>query len=145
VRNSQDRLAAETSIETAEIARTTASLLDAINASDLAGVLAMWSDDGALMPPQHPSVHGRTEIERFFSRLFQQPGSHFSFTFSQIHVSGDVAFERLEYAASVRSGQEESEVRDIGKGPHVYRRQPNESWKLAMDIWNSDTPATVAE
>jgi ketosteroid isomerase-like protein len=30
---------------------------------------------------------------------------------------------------------------DAGKGLHVYRRQPNGSWKLALDIWNSDRPA----
>jgi len=31
-------------------------------------------------------------------------------------------------------------VQDRGKGLHVYRRQPDGSWKLAQDIWNSDNP-----
>ena len=108
--------------------------------ADLAGVLAVWSDDGVLMPPHHPSVRGRSAVEHYFSQLFEQTRFTFSFTSSQIHVSGDTAFERVEYAASARPAQGGSEVRDVGKGLHVYRREPNGSWKLAIDIWNSDTP-----
>jgi uncharacterized protein (TIGR02246 family) len=141
VENSQHAAAGETSAETAAVARTTATLLSAVNASDVAGVLAVWSDDGVLMPPHHPSVRGRSAIERYFRRLFERTRFTFSFTSSQIHVSGDTAFERVEYAASSRPARGGSEVRDVGKGLHVYRREPNGAWKLAMDIWNSDTPA----
>jgi uncharacterized protein (TIGR02246 family) len=123
------------------VARTTAALLDAVNASDLAGVLAVWSDDGVLMPPHHPSVRGRVEIERYFRQLFERTRLTFSFTASQIHVSENVAFERVEYAASARPVQGGAEIQDVGKGLHVYRRQSSGSWRLAMDIWNSDIRA----
>ena len=141
VANSQEGSEGELNVDRAAVARTTARLLTAINAADLAGVLAVWDDDGVLMPPHHPSVRGRSDVERYFRQLFEQTRFTFSFTSSQIHVSGDTAFERVEYAASARPAQGGSEVRDVGKGLHVYRRQPNGSWKLAMDIWNSDTPA----
>jgi uncharacterized protein (TIGR02246 family) len=137
----QDRSTGQASKDEAAVARTTAALLDAVNRSDVAGVLAVWSDDGVLMPPHHPSVRGRIEIERYFRQLFEQTRLTFSFTASQIQVSENIALERVEYAASARPDNGGAETRDVGKGLHVYRRLANGSWRLAMDIWNSDTPA----
>ena len=34
---------------------------------------------------------------------------------------------------------------DVGKGIHVYRRQTDGTWKLQMDVWNSDRPAIDAD
>jgi ketosteroid isomerase-like protein len=137
---SQDEFAGGESAERAAVARTTASLLSAVNAADLAGVVAVWSDDGVLMPPHHPSVRGRPEIERYFSELFERTRFTFSFTATTLHISGGTAFERIEYSVSARPSQGGAEARDVGKGLHVYRREPNGLWKLALDIWNSDTP-----
>jgi uncharacterized protein (TIGR02246 family) len=139
--NIPDRSPAGASVETAAVAGVTARLLSAVNASDLAGVLAVWSDEGVLMPPHHPSVHGRPEIERYFRQLFEHTQFTFSFTSTQIHISGDTAFERVAYTASARPARGGSEIRDVGKGLHVFRRQPDGSWTLIMDIWNSDAPA----
>jgi hypothetical protein len=54
----------------AAVARATTALLNAVNASDLTGVLAAWSGDGVLMPPHHPSVHGLAALEHYFRDLF---------------------------------------------------------------------------
>jgi len=129
--------------EQAAVARNTAALLAAVNASDVAGILAVWSASGVLMPPHHPAVHGRAEIERYFNRLFEQRRFKFSFTSSLIEVFGEIAFERLEYEASVRPVDGGQEFRDVGKGLHVYRREGDGSWKLVADIWNSDKPTNA--
>ena len=138
--HSQDGIAGGEITERAAIARITASLLGAVNAADLAGIAAVWSDDGVLMPPHHPSLRGRPEIERYFRELFERTRLTFSFTASTLHISGDTAFERIEYSVSARPALGGAEAQDVGKGLHVYRRDPNGLWKLAMDIWNSDTP-----
>ena len=127
--------------DAASISRATAKLLSAVNASDVAGVMAVWCEDGVLMPPHHPSVRGRTHIERYFRQLFEHTRFTFSFGSSPIQVSGDFAFERVEYRVSARPVDGGPEVRDAGKGLHLYRRQSDGTWRLAMDIWNSDTPA----
>ena len=126
--------------EAAAVARSTTALLAAVNNSDVAGVLAVWSDDGVLMPPHHSSVQGRAEIERYFIRLFQQRRFKFSFTSSHIDIAGNLAFERVEYVALAWPAQGGPEVRDVGKGLHVYRKQPDGLWTLLADIWNSDEP-----
>src|SRR5262245_51240002 len=124
------------------VRRATEALLTAVNTSDLSAVVDVWADEGVLMPPHHPALRGRVEIEHYFTRLFQQSRFTFSFPRSSIDVAGDLAFERLEYAATMTplgGGQTSS---DVGKGLHVFRRHPSGSWQLIMDIWNSDQPLT---
>jgi uncharacterized protein (TIGR02246 family) len=122
----------------AAIKRTTAELLAAVNASDADRCLAVWADDGVLMPPNHPSVQGREALGEYFRNLFSRAKFQFSFTSSEIQLAGDTAFERVTYTAVVWRGSDALPVEDVGKGLHVYRRQPDGLWKLTQDIWNSD-------
>jgi len=124
----------------ANVARTTAELLAAVNASDADRCSAVWAADGVLMPPHHPSVEGRQAILQYFRGLFSRSKFRFTFTSSHIEVAGDTAFERVTYVATIWPGEDVPPIEDAGKGLHVYRRQPDGSWQLACDIWNSDRP-----
>jgi uncharacterized protein (TIGR02246 family) len=123
------------------VAAVTKALLTAVNAADVAGALAAWGADGVLMPPHHPAVHGGPAIGRYFERLFRDSRFEFVFTSSNIEVLGNVAVERVDYSATAWSLQGGPKHRDTGKGVHVYRRQDDGSWRLVLDIWNSDNVA----
>ena len=122
----------------AAIMRTTAELLAAVNTSDADRCLAVWAADGVLMPPHHPSVQGRAAIGQYFRSLFSRGKFRFTFTSSKIHLAGDTALERVTYTAIIWPESDASPREDVGKGLHVYERQPSGSWKLTQDIWNSD-------
>jgi uncharacterized protein (TIGR02246 family) len=128
-------------VDRAAIMRSTADLLAAVNTSDANRCAAVWAADGVLMPPHHPSVHGREAIGEYFRTLFSRSKVTFEFTSSHIHLAGDVALERVTYTAMIWPGHDASPLEDGGKGLHVYGRQPNGSWKLTHDIWNSDQSA----
>jgi uncharacterized protein (TIGR02246 family) len=121
----------------AGIARTTAELLAAVNASDAERCAAVWAADGVLMPPHHPAVHGHQAIVQYFRRLFSRSRFRFTFTSSHIQLAGDTALERVTYTAFIWPKDDVSSVEDVGKGLHVYRRQQDGSWKLTYDIWNA--------
>ena len=127
-------------IDRAAITRTGAELLAAVNASDADRCSAVWAADGVLMPPHHPAVQGRQAIVQYFRNLFSRSRFNFTFTSSHIHLAGDTALERVTYTASFWPGDDARPIEDVGKGLHVYGRQPNGAWKLTHDIWSSDLP-----
>ncbi len=128
-------------IDRAAIQRTTAELLAAVNASDVDRCSAVWASNGVLMPPHHPAVSGHQAIVQYFRGLFSRGRFRFTFTSSQIHLAGDTAFERVTYTAIMWPEEDRAPLEDVGKGLHVYARQPNGAWQLTHDIWNSDQSA----
>ena len=129
-----------TSIDHAEIHAVREALRTAVNASDVAGILACWAPDGTLMPPHHPRIQGHAAIAEYFRSVFARRRLSFTFTESSVTLVGDVALERMTHtvvATPVATGQPTD---DVGKGLHVYARQPDGHWRITQDIWNSDRP-----
>ena len=48
------------------IHEATSALLRAVNTCDLEAVMAIWDDNGTLMPPGHSSVQGHQAIRAYF-------------------------------------------------------------------------------
>ena len=124
-----------------EIRAATATLLRAVNTSDLQAVMSVWEQDGVMMPPGHEAVCGAPAISAYFERLFSAGRFEFAFTSSHIMFGRNVAIERVEYTALAWSDEVTEPHRDRGKGVHVYCLKPDGAWRLAMDIWNSDIHA----
>jgi len=124
----------------AEIHAVAEALRNAVNASDVRGILECWSADGVLMPPHHPSVHGHAAIAEYFRGVFATRRLAFTFAESVVTFAGDVALERLTYTVVATSVTDGTATDDAGKGLHVYTRQPDRRWRIAQDIWNSDRP-----
>jgi len=123
-----------------EIGAVREALRTAVNASDVDGILACWAPDGVLMPPHHPRVQGHAAIAEYFRTVFARRRLSFTFTESSVTLVGDVAFERLTYTVVAKSLTDGRATDDVGKGLHVYARQPDGRWRIAQDIWNSDRP-----
>lgn len=123
-----------------EIRNATEALRSAVNAGDIAGILACWAPDGVLLPPHHPLVRGHAAIAAFFADVFAARHLTFTFTDSVITVGEDLAIERLTFTARVTALRDGTTTEDVGKGVHVYARQRSGGWKLVQDIWNSDRP-----
>ena len=74
----------------------------------------------------------------YFRELFRRSKLTFSFTSAGVQLFGDVAVERLSYTATAVPTSGGTPLEDVGKGVHVYLRDPGGSSKLLHDIWNSD-------
>jgi ketosteroid isomerase-like protein len=57
-------------------------------------------------------------------------------TIDEVQVMGDWAFVRMTIARTIRRPDQDPRS-DIVKTIQVHRRQPDGSWKIARDIWNS--------
>ena len=114
--------------------------VEAENAGDVSAKVALYTDDAVLMPPNEPAVTGKEAIHSWHQTTYNQVSLQVTDSTDEIAVSGDWGFARGSYSAtiSLRAGGEPT--RENGKFLVIVRRQPDGSWKIVCDMWNSDTP-----
>jgi uncharacterized protein (TIGR02246 family) len=114
--------------------------LKLLKAKDAAGIAQLYTDDGAVMPPNGSIGKGHEAIQKWWASLMQTPGIDLTFAPEQIIVaqSGDMALDRGTYKLTVAPNGKPQ--RDTGKYVVVWRKVGG-TWKAAADIFNSDLPA----
>ena len=113
--------------------------LQLVRAQDAAGISQLYTEDGAVMPPNAPIGRGRAAIQQTWASMMRTPGFELTITPEQILVSasGDMALDRGTYRLTVTpSGTPQ---RDTGKYVVVWRKAGG-TWRAAADIFNSDLP-----
>ena len=114
--------------------------LQLVKAKDAEAIADLYTDDGAVMPPNTPIGKGRAAIEQTWAAMMQTPGFDLTFVPERIIVSssGDMALDRGTYRLAIAPNG--TAQIDTGKYVVVWRRIGSE-WKAAADIFNSDLPA----
>jgi len=114
--------------------------LQLVKAKNAAAIAALYTEDGAVMPPNGPIGKGHTAIQQTWASMMQTPGFDLTFVPEQIIVSssGDMALDRGTYKLAVAPGG--TSKPDTGKYVVVWRKIGSD-WKAAADIFNSDLPA----
>jgi len=120
-----------------DIAASEQRWLEAFNGGDASGVSQMYATDGRLLPPNADIVDGRSKIEAFV-KDFIQTGAKLKFELLTVHESSDMcaAVGRYQMDFPPDSGAQQ----DRGKFIEVWTRQPEGSWLIVDDIFNSDLP-----
>lgn len=116
-----------------------AKWLELIKSRDAAAIAQMYTEDGAVMPPNAPMSKGRTAVAETWEALMSAPGFELTFAPEVIVLSssGDMALDRGTYR--MRVAPDGNEQIDIGKYVVVWQKVDGE-WKAAADIINSDLP-----
>jgi len=113
----------------------------AVNTGDLDLWMSLWADDGVQMPPGSPARVGKEQIREGMGPLFD--GMNLDITIDRLEetkVYGDLGLTRCTYTlkATPKAGGEEIVVEPDGKALTLYERQPDGSWKIAYDSFNSN-------
>ncbi len=98
--------------------------------------------DAVMMFPDEPAVVGKEAIsERNVKVFIGRFTSEEIRSVDEVVVSGDWAFVRWVGTGTLtpKNGGEPSEFNL--KGITIFQRQPDNSWKVARAIWNSNQPA----
>ena len=113
----------------------------AANASDLEAWIGFYIDDAVQMPPQSSITIGKEAIHSNAEEYFSANTGQLSSIVEDVQVSGDLAYLRVSYTASMTPKEGGDTNTEIGKWVLICQRQADGSWKIYSDIWNSDTPA----
>jgi uncharacterized protein (TIGR02246 family) len=113
-----------------------------INTKDFATPASLYTDDGAMLPPNGVAVQGRQAIQKWMSDF--PPLSEFKLEVVDLDGHGDLAYARGNYSMMI-SAPGAAPVRDHGKWVEVWRKQSDGTWKMRWDIFNSDVASGAGQ
>jgi uncharacterized protein (TIGR02246 family) len=129
------------SIEAMIRAHTTA-WIDAYNAADADKVVASYTEDAVLMPPESPAATGHEAIKQFLvgdMASSKAAGATMALDTDAIGVSGDLAWHSGTFHVNGPGGTSVA----TGKYLEVWH-QDKGNWLIIRDTWNMDAPAAAA-
>jgi uncharacterized protein (TIGR02246 family) len=134
--------------ESADIAADEAAIRAAITdwsaaarAEDADAFASMYADDAVLMLEAAPDVSGKRAIREAIGGMMQDPNFALGFTTTNVVVagSGDVAYETGRYALTTSdANNNNAPATQTGAYVIVWRKQPDNSWKVVVDAPISD-------
>jgi ketosteroid isomerase-like protein len=104
--------------------------------SDWTALVSLYAPSAAFMPPNETAVEGRPAIETWM-RAFPAI-KEFSLAVVDVDGRGDLAYVRGTYAMTFTPPRARQPVSDRGKFIELRRKQPDGSWPMIADIFNSD-------
>jgi uncharacterized protein (TIGR02246 family) len=113
----------------------------AITAGDAAALTEQFADGAIRLPPNGPIQVGKEAILSSLRAFLDLYSGEEVDVVEDVRVVGDLAFARGTGASkSTPKVPGAAVIDDKGKWVSVYRRQSDGSWKIVVDIWNSDLP-----
>ncbi len=111
----------------------------AYDANDAAVISAVYSDNGALLPPNSESVNGQAALENYF-RDFQATGMRIEIRDTEAYMHGDVGYTLGAYTITSADGAA------IDKGKYIaIWRFIDGTWRMHRDIFNTNLPLPAPE
>ena len=113
---------------------------EAVRQGDGAAIAALYTDDATLLPPNSEMIKGKPGIEAFWKGGLGMGIKDAVLTTVEVLGMGDLACEIGKYALKIQpAGQ--AALEDNGKYTVIWKTQADGSWKLHVDIWNTNMPA----
>ena len=127
----------------AAIAEFNKRYLQAINDGDIAMLSSLTTDEHIMIAPGRPPLVGKAANDEANGRAFQQFRIDEAWAPVETVIAGDRAYQRGTFtvAATPRAGGSTRNTR--GNFLRIYRRQPDNSWRMTRDMFNSDAPAAA--
>jgi uncharacterized protein (TIGR02246 family) len=139
-RSSQQRDRLDTQ-QRAEIVAVIKSYERALNASDLAGVVQLYTDDAVLMPPNGPTAVGLDAVRVAYTGFFRTIALDLTFPVAEVIVaSPEWAFLRSASHGSITILANGAQVPSSNQELFVLQKIRG-SWKLARYSFSSVLPA----
>jgi ketosteroid isomerase-like protein len=102
---------------------------------DVDKIVSYWTDDAVVMMPGEPLRRGKSQIRAYVAASLRTPGFSISWEPLEgvVSPSGDIGYliERDHLTFPDGHG---GTIKQTGRGVTIWRKQPDGSWKNAIDI-----------
>ena len=131
-----------TAVDLVAIAKFNQRYLQAINDGDIAALSGLTTEEHIMLMPNRPPLIGKEANDTANGRAFELFDFDETWTPVETEVSGSWAWQRGTYkviAAPKAGGVSRTST---GNFLRIYWRQPDGSWRMIRDMFNSDQPLT---
>ncbi len=113
----------------------------ALNASDTAAVLPLYSDDGVFMAPYGPSAVGPAALRQAYDAVFNAIQLSVKFEIAEVvQVAADWAFARTNSAGTVLVHASGARVPEANQELFLFRKGTDGQWRIARYGFSSTNP-----
>lgn len=109
-----------------------------LEAGDADRWLAQWAEDGIQMPPGAPPNIGKAMITKRVTGMLEKFAVEMDINTDEVIVAGDLALARGMYIATFAPKDGSAPMLIDGKFYTTFKQQPDGSWKIYRDIFNSN-------
>jgi ketosteroid isomerase-like protein len=121
-----------------------AAFYTAIEEDDHAGRAEMFTDSAFMLPNHWTYTQGKEPITKMITGSEGWVFKLKDVKHLDMGVSGDLGYTINEYFYTWHAEGSEPEWHKT-KNIHIWKRQPDGTWKLHADIWNSSEPLPLPE
>ncbi len=106
----------------------------ALNAKDTDGLVALYTSDARVLPPDGEMASGSDAVRAVFGGMIDA-GFSGELTSIESKISGDMAYDVGTFSLRMDGA-------DVGTGKFIvtFRRGDDGEWRITNDIWNMDAP-----
>jgi uncharacterized protein (TIGR02246 family) len=98
-------------------------------------VVAGFTDDAIMVPPDGELVKGKQAIEEFYNSFFQMGIKEIVLTTVELEGSGGTVYEIGKTRVRIQPEGRQA-IQDSAKYLVIWKRQADGTWKVHVDIWN---------
>lgn len=119
----------------------------ASTAFDVEALLALWTDDGVLLAPQHAPVSGKAALRRFYEQQREALGRAdiigYEEQWQEVRIMGDYAYQWGQIQQRTRIGQSRAESSTLVNAMRILKRDEDGAWRVARAIYNEARASTT--
>lgn len=122
------------------------AMFEAYSTSDspLDALMAHFLDNVNVLPPDAPMARGKEESRAVFAALEAMPGYSLTWSPSKGDAGGDLGYTIGTYRIEVEDPEGNPLAID-GKYMTVWKKQPDGTWKVGVDMFNANGAVAAVE
>ena len=112
---------------------------DANNVSDVDGVISYYADASIVIPTNEPAAIGKEAIRSWLQQFYDAYTPEEKYVVDTVEISGSLAVARVTWSGIFTPKDGGKQRKSNGIMLWIFKRQPDDSWKIAYTIWSNET------